>query len=63
MENRLELQIYMIEYFRELKSDKENLYMTIDEAAMKFVEDGYATKYNEVYYHGITREELRDKLF
>ena len=60
---RQTLEIEVMKYFGSIQSQKEGRKLTDDEAAMKFVKDGYAKKYAEIYYDGIKPQELRTKLF
>ena len=60
--DRQNLEIELMKYYGSIKS-KEDRKLTHDEAGMKFVEDGYAEKFAELYYDGIPTNELKEKLF
>ncbi len=62
MSNRIEDEIEAIEYYRILQLTREGKDIGIDEATERFI-DKYAEKYAEIWYDGISREELRTKLF
>lgn len=57
--DRIYEEIVTIRYWKSLQKEP----MTDDEAATKFVDEGLAKKYFDIWYEGITRKELRDKLF
>ncbi len=64
MENkRIKDEIPIIAYYRVLLSKKEARCIDEDEAVISFISQGYASKYNEVWYDGIAYEELKYKMF
>lgn len=63
MSDRLENQLSMIRYFRIIQLSKGNRDVGLDEATNKYIAQGYASKYDSVWYDGIPRDELKEKLF
>ncbi len=60
--NRLESELELMEYYRVIQSVEENRAIDKDEAAMKFVQLGYAEQFADAYYEGISQKELINKV-
>lgn len=61
--DRFEDEIELIKYFRVIRSQRDRKLIDIDTALETFVSEGYAEKYSNVWYDGISQNELKDKLF
>ncbi len=62
MGNRLEEQLAAIKYYRTIQSTREGRDIGEEEAAKRFIQN-YAEEYARIWYEGISREDLRIKLF
>lgn len=63
MSKYIEDQIPEIEFFQLIHNLRERPALDLDEAARRYVEEGYAERYSKIWYKGINKSELRNKLF
>lgn len=62
MSKYLEDEVDAIKHFRILEMERKKGYVSMDDAAQRFTEK-YAEKYEELWYLGISQEEIRLRLF
>lgn len=63
MGRRVSDQVASIKYYRIILSSEEGRDISMEETAKRFIDDGYAEKYENIWYRRITRKELRERLF